>query len=168
MNTHTLQERSPLMSLSLLDLFYMNGDVTDLFRLVITNQIVNDDNNPDSEDYKENKEGDDKMAMSVSQGEKYPLAVQVLPATSDYSQFVINKEDTHVDIQNNLGKSIKVHGEYSVDENTKTVMFSWDTSKYDVGSYTIVFWVSITYNETKFLIKSDTISKSIKKSSLLS
>lgn len=167
MNTHKLENRFPLMSLSLLELFYMNNSVTDLFSLKISDISSNEDISPDSEDYNENKEGD-KVSMSVSQGEKYPLAVQVLPVTSDYSDFTIDLGNTKVDIQNNLGKSIEVYGDYSVDNNTKTVMFSWDTSKYDVGSYTIIFWVSITYNETSFLIKSETISKSIRKSSLLS
>lgn len=104
---------------------------------------------------------------SISQGEQFPLAVKVLPVDESYSNFVINEEDTYVEILNDIGKSIDVYGTMSVDATNQTVLFSWDTSKYEIGSYTIAFWISITYNDITFLMKSTVLSKSIKKSSLL-
>lgn len=106
-------------------------------------------------------------STSVAQGEVVPLAVRVIPASSDYDEFTIDLSKSRIDIQNSIGSSITPHGELSLDEDNKTVMYSWDTSKYNVGSYVITFWVSVKYKENEFLIKSDTIAKAIKQVSIL-
>lgn len=106
-------------------------------------------------------------SISVSRGEKCPVAVKVVPSSDDYSDFTINQEGTYVEILNSAGISITINDNIIIDADNKTVIFSWNTLEYNVGSYTITFWVSVTYKGHNFLIRSNSISKSIKKSSLL-
>lgn len=130
----------------------------DLFSLLIIDEVTG-----------EGTEGDmANGSIGVSKGEVSPIAVKVIPASADYRDFTINAEDTRAVVMNSIGAPVDTYGEISVDNENQTVVFGWDTSEYDIGSYTIVIWVSITYNGASYLMKSNTISKSIKKTSLLS
>ena len=106
-------------------------------------------------------------SISVAKGEISPIAVRVIPASLDYRDFTINETDTEVIVMNHIGAPIDTYGTVSIDADNKTVLFAWDTNEYDVGAYTIVFMVSITYKGNTFLMRSNTIAKSIKKSSIV-
>lgn len=98
--------------------------------------------------------------LNIYKGEKYPITINVLAESSDYSNFTI--ENCIVEIKNKNGYNIDVYGETSIDTVNNTVLFSWDTSKYAVNTYIIVIWVIILYNGTEFKICTGNISKTIR------
>lgn len=131
------------------DLFSTNYDYVDLFSLeLIRSDTVANNNN-------------------VVKGELYPLAIQVTPIAEEYSEFTIVEDECSVTIRNGRGNVITTTGTLSVDTTNKTIMFSWDTSDYPIDQYTIVFWITIQYNNVKYKIISDTINKSLRQESVL-
>lgn len=103
---------------------------------------------------------------SVIKGELLPISVKVEPSDPMYSEFTINSATTRAEVKNEKGAIISTHGNLLIDTTTQTVMFSWDTSAYDIGSYVITLWIGITYQETEFLMQSDSISRVIKQTTL--
>jgi len=119
------------------------------------------------------EEGDESLSdIVVAIGEVYPIAVKIDPASSDYEDFTINGPDheskpTKVMIQNSSGSFMPVNGDILIDQDNKTVVFGWDTSDYQIDQYVIVLWISITYKNNTYYIRSDSITKSLKQESVL-
>ena len=103
---------------------------------------------------------------SVYKGELVPISVKVEPSDPMYSELTINSDTTRAEIKDSKGTTLTTHGDLLIDATSKTVMFSWDTSAYEIGTYVLTLWVGITYQETEFLLKSNSVSRVIKQTSL--
>ena len=157
MQQFTTSDVSPLFSANSFKLYYQDNTVNNLFVLEL---------NSDEE------EDNTVSSTSVSKGEKFPVAVKVVPASSDYDDFTINTS-SYVTVQNSTGiisqhTASEEDSPVFIDSTNKTIGFSWDTSLsiYPADSYNIVFWISITYSGATFLLKSDSVTKSVRQSTV--
>jgi len=141
-------ELEDIYSLSLDSLFDINSKHMDLYSLKLLGSDV-------------------MISSNVVKGERYPIAIKVLPSSEEYSDFEIIDSECSVIIRNSRGNPITVAGELSVDHDNQTVMFSWDTNEYDIDQYTIVMWITIKYNNVIYKMMSNTINKSLRQESIL-
>lgn len=117
-------------------------------------------------------------SLNVRIGEKYPITVKIVPASTEYKDFTIN-EDSYVRVYNSSGGRVTTVGETIIDNELKTITYVWDTSPSRNSSifnspqqYTIIIWASISYVSAdgtiiNTLISSDNITKNLIRSSRL-